>query len=196
MDYKKKYLKYKLKYLTAKKMLGGDGRLPNCTLSKDVLEGFKGGMEGTPPQTPEQSLSPLSPLSSPVIPNSPLTIEQMIEKYNDPKTSNKRQLLIDISNHIKQNIINKLIETVEDGLKAFMIIELGYTGFNFMPPGIFDDIVNSIEKEGYLKIMTLHQIIDRVVAQIKEFSQQRKEQWIAENSDDIETVEFSQQEWH
>lgn len=42
MDYKKKYLKYKLKYLIAKKMLGGDGRLPNCTLSKDVLESLKG----------------------------------------------------------------------------------------------------------------------------------------------------------
>ena len=46
MDYKKKYFKYKLKYLNAVKMLGGDGRLPNSTLSKDVLEGLKGGMEG------------------------------------------------------------------------------------------------------------------------------------------------------
>ena len=41
MDYKKKYLKYKLKYLTVKKMLGGYGRPPNCTLSKDILEGLK-----------------------------------------------------------------------------------------------------------------------------------------------------------
>ena len=109
MNYKKKYLKYKLKYLTAKKMLGGNGRLPNCTLSKDVLEGFKGGMEGTSPQTPEpepESESESEPEPEPE-PDSPpkLTMKQKIDRYNNPKTSNKKPLLIDILNYVKKKYL-------------------------------------------------------------------------------------------
>lgn len=77
-----------------KKILGGDGRLPTCTLSKDVLEGFKGGMEGSPPQTPQpSSISPLSPPASTSLDSPPeLTIELMIEKYNVPKEDKKIDL--------------------------------------------------------------------------------------------------------
>ena len=42
MNYKKKYLKYKLKYLIIKKLVGGYGRPPTCALSKEVLDGLKG----------------------------------------------------------------------------------------------------------------------------------------------------------
>jgi hypothetical protein len=184
MNYKKKYLKYKLKYLTAKKILGGDGRLPNCTLSKDVLEGFKGGMEGTSPQTPEpESESESEPEPEPGSPPE-LTIKQKIDRYNNPKEANKKPLLIDILNYVKKKILDKLVETVEDGLKLFMIIELDFTGFNLIPPEIFKNIVGFITNRGHLHIMDEDEFIEIVVAQIKHVSEQQRIQWIENHSED------------
>ncbi len=69
MDYKKKYLKYKLKYLIEKNINGGNGRTPTCTLDKNILDNYKlngGKRQDEPPaQAPPAPAPPAPPVLGP-----------------------------------------------------------------------------------------------------------------------------------
>ena len=73
-------------------------------------------------------------------------MREILRESHDPN-SERNQAAKDILVYKKN--VKKLIEQTEDGLKLFMMIELGYKGFNTLPKRIQDDITDFIGRVIY-----------------------------------------------